>query len=103
MRKPFTKAGPGRPKGLQNRVTVECKRAFAMAFEGLGGVPKLIAWAQENQTEFYKLYARLIPVELSGSVTVREAADMTDAELADIAAGGSARAAIETAGANKLN
>lgn len=25
-------------------------------------------WAKENQTEFYKIYARLIPTEVSGKV-----------------------------------
>jgi hypothetical protein len=38
-----------------------------MAFEGIGGVPALIAWAETHRDAFYKLYARLIPVELSGS------------------------------------
>jgi hypothetical protein len=25
-------------------------------------------WARENQTEFYKLYARLIPVQVAGDI-----------------------------------
>lgn len=62
------KAGPGRPKGVPNKVTTVAKEAFALAFEGLGGVPKLIEWAKANPSEFFKLYARLIPVQHTGTV-----------------------------------
>jgi hypothetical protein len=55
--------GPGRPKGLQNKVTRAAKEAFNIAFEGIGSVEALIAWGKKNRSEFYKLYARLIPTE----------------------------------------
>ena len=35
--------------------------AFQAAFELIGGVPRLAIWADTNQTEFYKLYGKLIP------------------------------------------
>ena len=35
--------------------------AFHDAFELIGGVPRLAAWAHTHPTEFYKLYARLLP------------------------------------------
>lgn len=38
--------------------------AFMDAFELLGGTPALVEWAQasnENKTNFYKLYSRLLP------------------------------------------
>lgn len=35
--------------------------AFHDAFELIGGVPRLAAWAHTHETEFYKLYARLLP------------------------------------------
>ncbi len=71
MRKPgyqFKKAGPGRPKGLQNKTTVAVKEAFQEAFNGIGGIPAFIAWAQDekNQGEFYKLFAKLLPLQVSG-------------------------------------
>lgn len=59
-------AGKGRPKGSRNKTTVAAREAFQHAFDGLGGVDSLIVWAQENRTEFYKLFGRLIPVEHSG-------------------------------------
>ena len=57
------KAGPGRPKGSVNKTTALAKEAFALAFKGLGGAKALQEWATENPTEFYKLFARLIPTE----------------------------------------
>lgn len=37
-----------------------------MAFDQSGGFAQLTQWAIDNRTEFYKLYARLIPVEHVG-------------------------------------
>lgn len=59
-------AGKGRPKGVKNKVTAAAREAFTLAFEGLGGVKALTAWARGNKTEFFKLYARLIPTEVTG-------------------------------------
>ena len=59
-------AGKGRPKGVPNKVTQNAREAFEMAFQGLGGYGALLAWAYNNQTEFFKLYARLIPVAMAG-------------------------------------
>jgi hypothetical protein len=57
----------GRKPGVPNKITTSAREAFAMAFQGLGGYDKLREWAQANPTEFYKLYARLIPVEHVGA------------------------------------
>lgn len=55
-----------------------------MAFEGVGGVDGLIAWARENRTDFYKLYARLIPTEVNATVDDKRTPDqMTRNELAE--------------------
>jgi hypothetical protein len=35
-------------------------------FTKMGGTDQMKRWAMQNQTEFYKLYARLIPVEVTG-------------------------------------
>ncbi len=58
----------GRQKGTPNRMTATAKQAFQLAFEELGGVPALTAWAQDNPSDFFRLYARLIPMqqEISG-------------------------------------
>jgi hypothetical protein len=59
-------AGKGRPKGAKNKTTAAVKNALTKAFDQLGGVPSLVKWGKENQTEFYKLWAKLLPQEISG-------------------------------------
>lgn len=57
---------PRRPKGVPNKLTQSAREAFQLAFEQSGGYEQLTAWAKANRTEFYKLFARLIPVEHVG-------------------------------------
>ena len=49
--------------------------AFMDAFQLIGGVPRLAIWADENPTEFYRLYSKLMPKEehkdTSGDLTIR--------------------------------
>lgn len=35
--------------------------AFHRAFEMIGGVPRLALWGSQNEDEFFRLYARLLP------------------------------------------
>ena len=35
--------------------------AFQSAFELIGGTPRLALWANDNPTEFYKLFGKLLP------------------------------------------
>jgi hypothetical protein len=48
-------------------------KAFDEAFELIGGVPRLAFWAHHNQTEFYKLYTKMMPassqIEFAGKMT----------------------------------
>lgn len=57
-------SGQGRPKGTPNKTTKAAREAFQFAFDKIGGAEALATWAKDNQTEFYKLYGRLIPVEV---------------------------------------
>lgn len=59
----FAKGNPGKPKGAVNKLTRDAKQAFQYAFDEIGGAEKLAAWARKNTTEFYKLFARMIPVD----------------------------------------
>ena len=61
---PFSVGNPGRPPG-PNRVTVSVKLALEAAFDGLGGVPALIAWAEKEPAEFYRLWGKLLPRNLT--------------------------------------
>jgi hypothetical protein len=66
----------GRPKGTPNKTTVRVKAALERAFEGIGGMEAFVGWARENPTEFYRLWSKLLPMELkadikhTGSITV---------------------------------
>ena len=54
-------------------------------------------WACDNPTEFYKIMARLIPVEVTGSLQHTVAAsELSDDRLVHIATGGSKPPAGET-------
>lgn len=48
----------------------DARQSLADAFELMGGVPGLVRWGKRNPTEFYRIWARLIP---------KEAADATGA------------------------
>jgi hypothetical protein len=65
----FAKGQSGNPKGRAagkaNKGTVAAREAFQMAFDQLGGPKHLAKWAGDNETEFYKLFARLIPVDVN--------------------------------------
>jgi hypothetical protein len=78
--------GPGRPKGSRNKIGVQAKENIIEVFSRLGGIKAMTNWARRNKTEFYKLYARLIPVTVHAAVDVRHASEYSDAELVDIIA-----------------
>ena len=50
-----------RPKGARNKVGVQVKENILAVFTRLGGTAAMAAWEERNKTEFYRLYARLIP------------------------------------------
>ena len=58
--------GPGRPKGVPNKVTTSVRDAIIEAFDKMGGVPALVRWAKANPTDFYKLWTRLLPIQITG-------------------------------------
>lgn len=60
----------GRKVGAQNKLTVQAREAFQMAFDAVGGVERLSAWAGENLEAFYKIYSRLIPVSLDVDIRI---------------------------------
>lgn len=57
----------GRQKGTNNKVTQGAVANIMSVFEMLGGNKGFAEWALANQTEFYKHYAKLIPVTLAGT------------------------------------
>jgi uncharacterized MAPEG superfamily protein len=58
----------GRKAGTKNKIGETVKDNVLAVFNRLGGTAGMAKWAEANQTEFYKIYARLIPAELKGDV-----------------------------------
>ena len=57
----------GRKKGTPNTLTASVKASLQAVYAARGGDEALESWANENQTEFYKLWGRLLPQELTGA------------------------------------
>lgn len=56
----------GRQKGTPNKTTASVKAALMAVYDKRGGDKALLAWANANETEFYKLWGRMLPQEVSG-------------------------------------
>jgi hypothetical protein len=56
----------GRRKGTPNRLTRLAREAIELAFEGIGGVEALTAWARKNRGVFYQhIYTKLLPMQVN--------------------------------------
>ncbi len=56
----------GRQKGSVNRTTAFFREAVLVAYDDIGGNQAFAQWARENPSEFYRIAARLIPLQVSG-------------------------------------
>ena len=67
----LTRAGAGRPKGSVNKTTAAAKAVINEAAARLGGVDRLVAWAQEaaeNEKAFWAtIYPKLLPLQHEGT------------------------------------
>jgi hypothetical protein len=80
------KAGPGRPKGLQNKTTTLLKDAIlkAATTAGNGDMATYLAQqAKDNPGPFMALLGKVLPMQIDGSVT-HEAGDTIAALMAEI-------------------
>lgn len=57
----------GRKAGTPNKLTMGAKANIMAVFDMLGGAEGFAEWAKDNRTEFYKHYAKLIPVEVANA------------------------------------
>lgn len=60
--KGYKKTG-GRAPGTVNRTTASVREALAFVYDGLGHHPAFLKWAKGEPTEFYKIYAKQLPME----------------------------------------
>jgi hypothetical protein len=68
------RVGKGRPKGVKNKLTLAMKDAIASVYNDLQDETgddhgHFKAWAKDNSTEFYKIAAKLIPLDVNANVT----------------------------------
>lgn len=68
--KPFEKGNPGRPPGVQNKLSKTVRETVLEVFNKLQDDPdhSLEKFAKEDHAEFYKIAAKLIPTEITGSL-----------------------------------
>lgn len=67
-------AGPGRPKGTPNALTMTLKDGIEEAYLQLGGIAWLVRLGQEEPRTFATLLAKLLPPpapEDNGELTIR--------------------------------
>lgn len=66
------RVGAGRPKGVPNKLSMTVKDNVIAVFDAIGGAKTMADWAEGNQTEFFKLYSKLLPTDLNvaGDVTI---------------------------------
>lgn len=62
-------AGPGRPKGVPNKVTVELKDMIRQALDESGGVDYLVERAKDPRTAsaFLSLVGKVLPMTVAGT------------------------------------
>lgn len=69
--------GPGRPKGMPNKTTATMKQAIAAVYEklqrdharkqkGANDHGHFAEWAEKHPTDFYKIAAKLLPLQIGG-------------------------------------
>jgi hypothetical protein len=64
---PFVKGKPktgGRQVGRPNKITGAFREAVQYVYDDIGGHKAFSKWAKQNETEFYRIASRLIPVEI---------------------------------------
>lgn len=71
--------GLGRKRGIPNKTTAVIKDAIAMVYARLQDRHEnareeahahFLDWAEQNPTEFYKIAAKLIPLQVAGNIGI---------------------------------
>jgi hypothetical protein len=62
------KPGPGRPKGSQNKLTIDIKEMILGALDKAGGMEYLYEQAQKNPGAFMTLLGKVLPTQINADV-----------------------------------
>lgn len=57
-----------RPKGSKNKAQACARENVVCVFNRIGGTAYMAKWALDNPSDFFKIYARLVPQELKASI-----------------------------------
>jgi len=60
-----------RTPGAKNKAGKTAKDNVLAVFTRLGGTAAMAKWAKDNQTDFYRLYAKLIPQQIELDVDIK--------------------------------
>lgn len=58
--------GPGRPKGVPNKVTGQLKEMILKALDDAGGADYLLEQAKSNPNAFLTLVGKVLPMTIAG-------------------------------------
>jgi hypothetical protein len=58
--------GPGRPKGVPNKVTADVKAMVLQALSEAGGAAYLLEQSEKNPTAFMTLVGKVLPLTVAG-------------------------------------
>lgn len=62
----------GRVAGTPNKTTASVKAALELCYEEIGGDLAFAAWARTEQTEFYKLYVKMLPQDIKAEIAGKD-------------------------------
>ena len=80
--------GAGRPPGVPNKISGTVKENIIDVFNKLGGVDRMTEWAMESPTQFYALYAKLLPTQVESDLHVSGALDIRNIVVNGVKANG---------------
>lgn len=60
-----------RTPGAKGKMGATAKENVITVFNRIGGLKAMAQWAQDNQTEFYKMYGRLVPQQIDMDVNMK--------------------------------
>lgn len=80
-------ANSGRKRGVPTKMTMDVKEQILQVYHGIGGRVNFTRWAKDNETDFYKMFASLVPKQIKADITVRDESTLTDEQLESIITG----------------